>query len=556
MPAPRGPLPRRPVKHVPLRPSVAAFALFACSCGLVTDYELPAERCADTVDNDLDGLTDCDDPDCDGVFACENEDCADGRDNDGNGLVDAQDPRCWFENVAGITSLLRVTRCSTVSGVSRTTRPGPGEPWVGRFAYAERGLAALDGSSVVEATYAPTLTGDVQGTRVVVDVSAVEDGSTFEIGLDRGTYEPGVWPGLRATVARSGARWSIELSAGATVGPAEVVAEGVDRATATLFLDREDWRASIDAGGISAQVSLDPPPFSRAVPLRFGWRAEGTGPGAAPVLTRLDVERRPYDPCAGPVPDRVTETFREALAIAASEDRACAAGWTGSDVAVHGGTLPSGALLPSWSDAWVVPGARFVSLAWDPVEARFLMVSSGDPGAGDARLFESDACADWTPVVDVAPPVGAGLLHGVQRRGPAVWLWWRDRDRPLWRACAVDEASGACDVVDARREPDAELGHSIANEDAWPRTLLVPTAGAPLLVARRQDFLAAVTVGAGGRILPASNLPGTFDPIPIQGTFALGPPANGVRAGFLLYTARRCDECTPVAGLATLILGD
>ncbi len=46
--------------------------------------------CADGVDDDLDGLVDCDDPDCgDG---CER--CADLRDNDGDALVDCDDPDC------------------------------------------------------------------------------------------------------------------------------------------------------------------------------------------------------------------------------------------------------------------------------------------------------------------------------------------------------------------------------------------------------------------------------------------------------------------------------
>ncbi|MFT7521971.1 MAG: hypothetical protein ACI9MC_004123, partial [Kiritimatiellia bacterium] len=49
-------------------------------------------QCDDGVDDDEDGLTDCDDPDCDG--ACP-ERCDDSRDNDGDGSIDCRDRDCW-----------------------------------------------------------------------------------------------------------------------------------------------------------------------------------------------------------------------------------------------------------------------------------------------------------------------------------------------------------------------------------------------------------------------------------------------------------------------------
>lgn len=50
------------------------------------------EICDDGIDNDDDGLIDCEDPECD----CEEEIeiCDDGIDNDGDGLIDAADPDC------------------------------------------------------------------------------------------------------------------------------------------------------------------------------------------------------------------------------------------------------------------------------------------------------------------------------------------------------------------------------------------------------------------------------------------------------------------------------
>lgn len=57
----------------------------------------PIEDCANGVDDDGDGLVDCDDPDCDDYPACNppvEEICDNGIDDDGDGLVDCDDPDC------------------------------------------------------------------------------------------------------------------------------------------------------------------------------------------------------------------------------------------------------------------------------------------------------------------------------------------------------------------------------------------------------------------------------------------------------------------------------
>ncbi|MFT4622488.1 MAG: hypothetical protein ACI8PZ_001144 [Myxococcota bacterium] len=53
--------------------------------------EICTEDCTDGLDNDLDGLRDCADPDCDGRCV---EDCTDGRDNDGDVYIDCDDADC------------------------------------------------------------------------------------------------------------------------------------------------------------------------------------------------------------------------------------------------------------------------------------------------------------------------------------------------------------------------------------------------------------------------------------------------------------------------------
>ncbi len=57
-----------------------------------TGTEAAPEDCGDGVDNDLDGLVDCEDADC--TESCT-EDCSDGVDNDLDGYADCQDSSCW-----------------------------------------------------------------------------------------------------------------------------------------------------------------------------------------------------------------------------------------------------------------------------------------------------------------------------------------------------------------------------------------------------------------------------------------------------------------------------
>jgi subtilisin family serine protease len=75
----------------------AKAALDLLGGGGCTPTESPETSCSDGVDNDCDGLTDADDPDC--APSCTiTEDpevsCGDGVDNDCDGLTDADDPDC------------------------------------------------------------------------------------------------------------------------------------------------------------------------------------------------------------------------------------------------------------------------------------------------------------------------------------------------------------------------------------------------------------------------------------------------------------------------------
>ncbi len=64
--------------------------------GLVPCLENTLIACNDQYDNDMDGLIDCMDPDCFMFEICSErgDKCNDGIDNDGDGLIDCEDPSC------------------------------------------------------------------------------------------------------------------------------------------------------------------------------------------------------------------------------------------------------------------------------------------------------------------------------------------------------------------------------------------------------------------------------------------------------------------------------
>jgi hypothetical protein len=76
----------------------AVLVLGAAGCGGVVQTALgDLEDCVNGVDDNGDGLADCEDPQCVGHAAClgmREMTCANGADDDGDGLVDCEDPDC------------------------------------------------------------------------------------------------------------------------------------------------------------------------------------------------------------------------------------------------------------------------------------------------------------------------------------------------------------------------------------------------------------------------------------------------------------------------------
>jgi len=68
-------------------------------CWLTPNCMWVVELCGDGIDNDGDNLIDCADPDCHGNPPCVNAEniCDDGVDNDGDGATDCADSDCWTD---------------------------------------------------------------------------------------------------------------------------------------------------------------------------------------------------------------------------------------------------------------------------------------------------------------------------------------------------------------------------------------------------------------------------------------------------------------------------
>lgn len=93
------------------------------STGTPTGTTPPVEDCTDGVENDGDGLLDCEDPDCAADPACLEGDCTDGVDNDADGFLDCEDGDCWATADCGVT-VARTQGAAAVSLRHRDLRRG------------------------------------------------------------------------------------------------------------------------------------------------------------------------------------------------------------------------------------------------------------------------------------------------------------------------------------------------------------------------------------------------------------------------------------------------
>ncbi len=132
------------------------------------------ESCQDFVDQDLDGLLDCADPQCDGSCTEEPPRCADGRDNDMDGATDQLDPSCWRERA------IAVERCATTEGTDTVLVSGAEFGWTGHADRVDVDGRTWFGASTGDARvgWGTPLSGRVEGTEIELTM--------FHAGVGRG----------------------------------------------------------------------------------------------------------------------------------------------------------------------------------------------------------------------------------------------------------------------------------------------------------------------------------------------------------------------------------
>ncbi len=86
------------------------------------------EDCSDGIDNDSDGLLDCEDGDCATDPACVELDCDDGQDSDNDGFTDCDDEDCWGNGCAVVMAKLETASGLRVENRNHETEEygGPG----------------------------------------------------------------------------------------------------------------------------------------------------------------------------------------------------------------------------------------------------------------------------------------------------------------------------------------------------------------------------------------------------------------------------------------------
>lgn len=75
--------------------AVPADGALAVDGALTPDGAIPPEVCNNQLDDDANGLIDCDDPACASIPICRREICDNWIDDNGDGLVDCEDPTCF-----------------------------------------------------------------------------------------------------------------------------------------------------------------------------------------------------------------------------------------------------------------------------------------------------------------------------------------------------------------------------------------------------------------------------------------------------------------------------
>lgn len=499
----------------------------ALGCGVVLPFDDLAEdtaaRCANGADDDLDGLTDCQDPDCDG--ACRESSaatCSNCRDDDGNGEADHADPICWPRATvtAGVLVGGEARRCSSRSASSLRLAPGEA-PWQWRSACHARGdcpvehpwepdpsgpsepLARLEGSETCSGAgvlttgcdYVVTPAAATGGVcwRIDAEIILGDPGAELALVIAPSVSDPPLAAATSAAVVQVARRRDAE---GAPVVALSYLADGrpPQRAlvpdTGSAVVVRVESRARGEGSchdtrvaelAITLTVAGEPPlsltrwsdtstplhaPIAWAadVPLHVAMQASGVG---TTWIRALAIRRERFDPCGHPVPQITGDDGGAAVVLAAARGggRVCAVGATPAAVHLERPYDPR-RHHASPPDLEPELTARRTFASW----------RSDDRGVGS---FGAGAAVDG--------PIRAPALEGLHVR--AAELAWADevgfegvllvseepgQDGRLIRIASDDCAAWEAETIDGLEQVAAEAAHPLLYE-LGPRRLVLAT---------------------------------------------------------------------------------
>jgi hypothetical protein len=555
----------------------AGFAVALSGCTLHLDYGDRDEVCGNGRDDDLDGLVDCQDPDCDVTGVCsediEGTTCRDSRDNDGDGLIDTNDPGCWRPDFE---------RCASTPGTAADVSLAPAT-WLGPVVEAEDPLdrsadPVLGIGGPGEAVLGTPLTGRFVGTRLVASVYLDAISHELSIGLRTDVATAAVPAVVALDVQGDGVRlrveadddkdfsdsvplhtvpgwWELTLEIAGQVealdGSPGIVATVAPRGADPTELD------PIELRGLRSANALE------AVPLELFFRSDSVRGDVGPLLGATSVDRPAFEPCGvrlpldapdgwvpwsgdvdaeplGPESESATvsciligpesgERF-EALRLALLE---------GGAIEVERNPLP--------------PELSAPVVGWG--QGRFLLASHEEGGA--VTLASSRDCRSFQlePSQRVVSAAPAGMeLYSLRARAELVDLWFIQRDadgEPLLvaaRGSGWPPASLAVRPLEGRLEgrfgpPRVDSRPAVSHSPLLEAQIWTTRSDRGLLEIWRGDDIGAWSTPVT-LLRPAADR-GTFDAHSLGPGLLLYSGVNeaGELSGLFVYAARRCEGC-------------
>jgi hypothetical protein len=492
-------------------------------------------RCMDTLDNDGDGATNCADEGCDPVCGERGDNCLDGRDNDHDGLTDYLDAQCWS---FARTSL---DRCAATGGQTFVVGAEPGRDWILDDEYPAASALLDDGTPVLVAEWgssdvAASLTnvplGAVAGTTITLH-TVVSQPANFE--TLPGTLEVTLGDTNRGAIV---VRLTLDASAGWVTLSAEGSSAAIDVGTAyeqyvwvpcdlSFVFDATHVTVSARMDGVTSPsiVLPIPPGWAPDEPLPIAWSAYDSNGVAGAEITRPVASR-----CGSEQPFPDLDSFR-VLAAAWSDDGEICASVYRPDLytaVLLRGEAPADGSLPVLVPG-PPPGWRIIALAYDPDAGALRAIGQTAQWYSPPQLLEAPGCdGPWNTLGPVFPeaPEWPGNIRAMRLGGPRgdeLLLVPHEGNGPM--SIAIGDATVPSSfAIDAAPLADAGIDERVGGAVVGSDFLTLRLGGAHQLVLTTDlETGGCGTLSCGDVVFNATFEPTTFD----RDGFA--PAGTGIR---------------------------